>query len=54
MTRIEDLRDLLCRLKDQAASEKRELLAYRISLALDEVDAEIARRKQSAASPRPH
>lgn len=50
MTRIEELRDLLRRLKDQAASEKRELLAYRIGLALDEADAEIARR-QSAATP---
>lgn len=54
MTRIEELRDLLRRLKDQAASEKRELLAYRIGLALDEADAEIARQQQSATWPKPH
>lgn len=54
MTRIEDLRNLLCRLRDQAASEKRELLAYRIGLALDEADAEIVRRQQSSTWPKPH
>lgn len=54
MTRIEELRDLLRRLKDQAASEKRELLAYRIGLALDEADAEIARRQKATDGPQLH
>lgn len=54
MTRIEDLRNLLCRLKDQAASEKRELLAYRIGLALDEADAEITRQRDAVARTQLH
>jgi hypothetical protein len=45
MTELKQLRELLCRLKAQATSEKRELLAHRIDLALAEVDRQIVLRK---------
>lgn len=46
MTELEQLRELLCRLRDQAAIEKRILLAQRIGRALAEVDRQIARQRE--------
>lgn len=48
MTELAQLRDHLRRLRDQAAEEKRELLAYRIGLALAEAEMELARRQDEA------
>ncbi len=48
MTELAQLRDHLRRLRDQAAGEKGELLAYRIGLALAEAEMELARRQEEA------